>query len=281
MSNPVTAYQSIVDVGQSTVLQGDANAQTNTNMLQLNPGFLDSRGNRVRTRGTGLGYVRLFNGSGSTGYVGIGVRIPNDLWTAGQWVDATTTFTDDTLAAQDRLATDFPLETLTINDGFLISSDVQFNAVLIDVITASNLAAGDPVRAARYSNAAGTGWAALTTVAHTAATVEYAAATETVIVWDVPLDWGRHVSGLGTNTPLNRYLVNVRATTTPDTTAGVATALSIYRIYFLESIATATAKTVDFTGAEARLPYGDGVVGFFAVASAGNRVTALLRPRST
>ena len=277
--NPISTYESIIDITNPTILQGDGNAQTNTNILWTPPNNRVGTGTQ-RSEGMAVGYFSLLNRSGGAAYVGLGVRIPNHLWQAGQWVDATTTYTDDTTDAQDAGGTDFALETLTVNDGFMIASRVQFNAILIDIATASNLAAGAPVRAAQYSNSAGTGWAALTTILHTAAAAEYSTTTETVIAWDVPTDWGLHVSGLGTGTPVGQYLVNVRATTTPDTTAGVAHAISIYRIYFLESIANNATKEINFGPAEAWMLNGDALVSFFGVASASNRVTALVRPRS-
>ena len=277
---PISTYESLIDVASPNILQGDANAQTNTALLWTAPSGRAS-GTSQRIEGVAVGFYSLLNRSGGAAYVGLGVRIPNHLWEAGQWVDATTTYTDDTVAAQDRTAADFPLETLTASDGFMIASRVPFNAILIDVSTASNLAgAPDPVRAARYSNAAGTGWSALTTILHTAASVEYSTSAETVIAWDVPTDWGVHVSGLGTGTPITRYLINVRATTAPDTTAGVATAISLYRIYFLESIANNATKEMNFSPAEAWMPYGDGLTAFFSVANASNRVTTLVRTRS-
>ena len=227
-----------------------------------------------------LSYVSLLNRSGGAASVGIGVRIPNHLWVAGQWVNATTTFTDDTVDAQDTGSADFALETLTINDGYIVASRVPFNAILLDIGTASNLAAGDPVRAARYTNTATT-WAALTTVVLTGAAAEYSTTVETVVAWDLPTDWVvTSLNGPGTGIPADVYAINVRATTTPDTTAGVANSMSIYRIYFIESIANNATKEINLNPAEAWMPHGDALVGFFSVANASNKVTALVRPRS-
>lgn len=274
--NPIACYESIIDVATPVILQGDDNAQTNTNLLWTPP---SGSTNSQRIEGAALSYVSLLNRSGGAAYVGIGVRIPNHYWSAGQWVDATTTYTDDTVDAQDTGSADFPLETLTVNDGFTIVSRVKFNAVLLDIGTAS-VDAVSVARAARYSNAAGTGYSALTTVLHTAAAVNYSTTVETVIAWDLPTDWGVSVSGLGTGIPVGQYIVNVRATDVPGTTAGVANSLSIYRIYFLESIANNATKELNFGPAEAWMPNGDGLVAFFSVANAANKVTTLVRPRS-
>lgn len=275
--NPIACYESIIDEATPVILQGDGNSQTNTNLLWVPPAGSRSAGTQ-RIEGCALGYYSLLNRSGGAAYVGIGVRIPNHYWTAGQWVDATTTYTDDIVDAQDVGTSDFALETTTVNDGFTIASRVQFNAVLIDIGTAS-IDAVSVARAARYSDSAGTAYAALTTILHTAAAVNYSTTAETVIAWDVPTDWGVSVSGLGTGIPVGQYIINVRATDAP-TTAGIANSLSLYRIYFLESIANNATKEANFSPSEAWLPNGDGLVAFFSVANSANRVTTLVRPRS-
>ena len=276
--NPITSYESIVDVATPVILQGDGNAQTDTNLLWTPPTGTRSAGTQF-SEGMALGYISLLNRSGGAAYVGIGVRIPNHYWSAGQWVDATTTYTDDTVDAQDTGSADFALETTTASDGFTIASTVKFNAVLIDIGTAS-VDAVSVARAARYSDSAGTAYAALTTILHTAAAVNYSTTTETVIAWDVPTDWGVSVSGLGTGIPIGQYIVNVRATDAPGTTAGVANSLSLYRIYFLESIANNATKEINFSPSEARMLNGNGLAAFFSVANASNKVTALVRLRS-
>ena len=279
--NPISVYESFIDFVQPTILQGDGNSQTATNILKLNPlqgGGSNSGVTSVRSEGMALGYFRLTNRAAGAANVGIGVRIPNHYWSAGQWVDATTTYTDDTTDAQDVGTSDFALETTTVNDGFMIASQVQFNAMLIDIGTAS-VDAVSVARAARYSNAAGTGWSTLTTLVHTAAAVNYSTSTETVIAWNVPTDWGVHVSGLGTGTPVGQYLVNVRATDAP-TTAGIANSITLYRIYFIESVSADASLELNLSPSELWMPYGDALVAFFATADAENSVRALVRPRS-
>ena len=275
--NPISCFESLIDVASPNIIQGDGNAQTQTALLWSAP-LGRASGTQQRVEGVAVGFYSLLNRSGGAAYVGLGVRIPNHYWIAGQWDDSGgPSYISDTADAQDRDADDFALETLTINDGFVVASRVSFNAILIDVTTASALAVGDPVRAARYSDSAGTGWSALTTILHTAAAVEYSTSAETVIAWDVPTDWGL-TTGL-VEIPNGYYAVNVRATTTPDTTAGLANSLSLYRFYFLESIANNATKEMNFSPAEAWMPYGDAVSSFFSTANASNRVTALLRPR--
>lgn len=281
--NPIAVYSSLIDVATPNRLRGNDNSQNDTAIPYLNPlsrGGSTSGGAGVqeRTEGIAIGYVSLLNRSGGAASVGIAGRIPNYYWKAGQWVDATTTFTDDTTDAQDAGGTDFPLETLTINDGYIVSSKIQFNAISIDVGTAS-VDAVSIARAARYSNAAGTGWSALTTIVFDGAALNLATG-EALIVWDLPTDWGVHVSGLGTNTPVGEYLINVRTTDAANTTAAVADNMSIYRVYYLESIANNATKEINFAPAEAWMPNVDALIPFFSVANASNKFTALVRPRS-
>lgn len=282
--NPIATYTSLIDLGMPNILRGNDNSQNDTALPYLNPlsrGGSTSGGTagvQERTEGIAIGYVSLLNRSGGAAVVGLGGRLPNYMWQAGQWVDATTTYTDDTTDAQSAAGTDFPLETLTINDGYIIASRVPFNAISIDVGTAS-VDAVSIARAARYSNSAGTGWNALTTLFFSGSATNLATG-EAVIAWETPTDWGVHVSGLGTNTPVGRYLINVRTTDAANTTAAVADNLSIYRLYFLESIANNATKEINFAPAEAWLPNVDALVAFFSVANASNKLTALVRPRS-
>src|SRR3989304_5399399 len=52
--------------------------------------------------------------------------LPDTMWEAGQWVDATTIYTADTDDAQSAVTNDFPLETLTNSDGHIIGANVPF-----------------------------------------------------------------------------------------------------------------------------------------------------------
>lgn len=237
----------------------------------------------TRHGGIRIGMASLHNRSGAVAKVAIGGRIPGYLWVAGQWTDATTTYTDDTEDAQDVGTADFPLETTTASDGYIIGCRIPFNAISIDVGTAS-VDAGTVARALRYN--VGDSWAtAPANLYHQDhAATHYAAttttATESCIVWDPWVDWTPSVTdgGLGVNLKKGYYYINVRATDEPTTTAGVADALSIYRLYFgLEALADNGVYEASLVG-ELKLPVEcDAVVAFFSTADAGNRVLCQVR----
>jgi len=288
--NPIIGFTA-VEVGYPYRLRGPGNSQNNEGLI-YRPRAIGTQ----RIPGIELGFFSMQNRAGSTqAAVGLGVRLPNRLWIAGQWVDATTTFTDDTVAAQDDTATDFPLETTTASDGFVVASPVPFNALSIDVGTAS-VDAVSVARAVRYTNAAGSGWTdfanlfiqdgAATNLPATATTV----ANEYIIAWAPPTDWGRTQAAGLNGIPGGRYAINVRATDAP-TTAAVADAMSVYRLFFMTEVLLDNAVFVEDFGAKSVVMaldpntpgegiYGDALVALFNVASMGNRVTALVRGTS-
>jgi len=271
---PITCYSSLIDVGYPNRLRGANNQQNDTALLYLNPGVTGPGQLIQRARGLAVPYFRLYAAGAYT--VGIGVRIPNDLWFAGAWVNATTTYTDDTEDAQDAGANDFPLETLTNNDGYIVLSKVKFSVVSLDVGTAS-VDATDPARAARYSS--GGTWAALTTLVLDGEATEYSTG-EQLLVFAPPADWEVTTGAEGTGIPAGYYALNVRATTAPDGTAGVADSLSVYMVYFLQTLTAAGSVEYNLAPVEMWMPHGDALVALFSTANAANRVTALVRPRS-
>lgn len=283
--NPITSYHTI-DVAYPYRLRGPGNQQNNTDLLWALPTSRDGGTGTPYLQSLGLGYFGIHNRSGGSIIAGVGVRIPNGLWIAGQWVDiAGTPFTDDTADAQDIGATDFALETTTNDDGFVVASRVPFNAISIDIGTAS-AGAGDPVRAVRYSNTAGDGWTnfanlliqdgAAADLALTGTTI----ANEALIVWNVPLDWGQiQAAGLSGITG-GYYAINVRATTAPVTTAAVADSLSIYRIYFLvEDLIDNKLYEWGTNDVEWHMPNGDALVALFSTANNQNMVRVAARVR--
>ena len=234
----------------------------------------------------------------SVGSYGLGVRIPNEYWVAGQWVTATTTYTDDTTDAQDAGTTDFALETLTNNDGHIIWSQYPFNAVSYDIGTASVAGAGY-AHVFEHTDEEGDGWVTMAAnnfhvndfgtagIPVTGTTV----ANEALLVFDVPTRWGRATSALaGTGMRPGYYGLRVTASDAPDT-AAVADSLSIYRLYFLtEAVADNGTLSQDFGCKDfpmavdtlpGRTPemYGDALVALFETADEGNRITALVRGR--
>lgn len=231
-----------------------------------------------------LAYAALHNRTGAAAFVGIGVRLPITDWTAGQWVDATTTYTADTTDAQDRTgAGDFPLETTTNSDGFCVFANTPFSCLAIDVSTAS-VGAG-VVRAARYS-AAGA-WKDLpnftTTLPQTAG--QNYAIQEHVALWVPPADWVVTTGAEGTGVPVGKYGFQVRATTAP-TTAGLADSLTVHRLYWMtEGVADNAVAEVALGGMYAPLELAGEAMTAVIVNAAGtaptmgSRITALARTR--
>jgi len=289
--NPIACYTRVDGSAGATIL---GNGQTTDNRLWRGPRHTvvdpNTQGQQAKTsivmdsEGFGLGYFTAQNRSGGTVIFGIGGRLANNLWRAGQWVDATPLYTDDTTDAQDVGGTDFPLETTTIDDGMVILSRVPFNAISIDVGTTS-VHAGGVVRVARHSNAAGTGWTNLTTAdmfVFSASAAAYTAGTESLIIFAKPtpdIVWGR-TSGMAGSVPDGYYAINVRATDAAETTAGVADTLGVYDLGFLiENVTDNSNVTWDGAGNEMFFPGSDGLVAMFGTGNSGNRVTALVRPR--
>jgi len=295
--NPIANY-TLVDVSAGATILG--NGQTTDNRIWrgiqhtvVDPNTQGDSGRVARTsilqdsEGLAIGMFTAQNRSAATVIFGIGGRIANNLWKAGQWVDATTTYTDDTTDAQDAGATDFALETTTVNDGIVILSQVPFNAISIDVGTTS-VHAGGVTRVARHSDAAGTGWTNLTTadmLLFTSAAIAYTSGTPSHTIFAMPppgLVWGKTTDSgaIGTGIPGGYYALNIRATDAAETTAGVADTIGIYNLAFLqEGVTDNSFVSWDGGGAEIWIPGADGLVAMFGTANSGNRVTALVRSR--
>lgn len=258
------------------------NQQTDAGLLWCNGSWRDHNGQYLKFEGVSCAGFSIQNNSGSATVVGFGYRIPNRLWIAGQWdaSEAATEFVDDTAAAQDTTAGDFALETTTNNDGYVVASRVPFNAVSINVTTAS-VDATDPVRAVRYSNTAGSGWTAITigdlvVSDGISAAGEYAAG-ENLLVFSRPLTWGR--TAALSNIPSGYYAINVQATTAPDTTAALAGSLELWNFPYLKK-AVADGSTLEFVPSEPFLfEHADAVGALIGVADEDNLVFAMLRNR--
>jgi hypothetical protein len=160
------------------------------------------------------------------GFVGIGARTHKSQWKFGKWVDSTSTYTDQTTAAQEiATSNDVTLETLTNNDGFVIASQHLFN--LIDIY-ASTASVGAGVRVLEYTKADGT-WGSITNayvMPPSAAEWLITGSHENLIAFEPPMDWAKAVAAHGTNVPLDHFCIRVRATTAPST-AGLARSITI------------------------------------------------------
>lgn len=212
------------------------------------------------------------NRSGSTAVVGVGGRYPVDLWKAGQWVNATTTYTDDTIDAQDAGAGDVALTTLTINNGIIILCKVPFNIVSVMVGTA---ATGDAVYDLAYSIAGGT-W---TTLTNPYVAPSFAATGEQLIWFEEPTDWAVTVAGHATGIDTGYYAIRVRATTPPSAVAGLGDLMTVGKMFFsTESVTDNIILGIDNNIGELYLPpQCDAICAAISVANPQNRVTLKYR----
>lgn len=271
-----------VDATQSFKLRG-TNQQTDTGLLYTPPSILQHAvGATPQSRTTALleglelGYAALHPrwGSGTTGTVGIGARLPNRLWIAGQWTLGV--FVDDTTDAQDAGTSDFALESNIGSEGYVIACREKFNALSINVGTAST--GGVPVRAVSYTNATGDGWTTMSNLFVQDGAGAHYAAGEQLLVFSPPAEWGKTQSGGLSSIPEGYYAIRVLGSTPPSMAVGLATAIEVFRLLLCtEGVAdNASWEAVPARGTH-RLPFGNGLAALFETANAGNRVTAQVR----
>ena len=224
----------------------------------------------------------LTNNSGSSVVLGVGSRKAKHRWKAGQWTSATTTYNDDTTDAQSGTATDFPMETLTVNDGMCIFCQDKFNLISFLVATAS--VGASVVRDFAYSKAGA--WSIFTianlVIVPPSTAGQQWTVGENLAMWNVFPDWDLTTGAEGTNVPPGYYGVRFRATTVP-TTAGVSTSMSLHLMtFFQEAVATATRVALIAPGNESGSSLGPGdaaSVVFSVLGSNKNRIEAEVRAR--
>lgn len=225
----------------------------------------------------------LYNKSGSNAYLGIGGRLPIDLWSFGRWDDSEAAagipFIDDTTDAQDAGTGDVPLDTVgTNNDGFVIGCDVPFNVASLQISQAS---ATGTVWDVAYSALDSSGLGTWTTLTSLYVAPGWSSTGEHLLWFEPPTNWvkvsaasavaGRH----GASVP-QRYCVRVRATTGPDTTAGTASLVTLGRVFYTSRVATEN----PLFAAENELPLPaqcDAIAACFSVGNQANRAQVLYR----
>jgi hypothetical protein len=153
-----------------------------------------------------IGACRLVNHSGGPTYAGIGVRLANTAWVAGQ-ITSAGAFTANTAAAQDSVADDFLLyqHALADGNGFLVGATEPFNCASLVTTTGGNQTT--PALLLEYWN--GSAWADLTPFVLYADAL-LGATGEKLILWMPPPLWS--VGGSGTNVPATLYNLRVRHT---------------------------------------------------------------------
>jgi len=228
-----------------------------------------------------LAYWSMQNRSGGVNTLGIGGRFRLKDWVFGTWTHATTTFVDDTANAQDVNLSTVPLDTTTINDGFIIGCKDPFNVLSILVDTAGTGTV--PTYAVEYNRA--DGWASVATVLADIYVPPPAAAhfleEETLIWWDAPPDWVKGSAGalLGTGLPSGMFFIRVRATTPPGTAATLAASMSVAVTPF---VAEGVVDDGMLEGNIGVVPYPlpdrcEGLVTVWSVPATGNHMTAIVR----
>ena len=218
--------------------------------------------------------VSIHNRAGDSAACGVAVRLPIDLWTAGQWVDATTTYTDDTTDAQDAGA-DFALGTTTDDDGFCVFCAVPFN--VLSVIVSTAVAGGTVTTTLEYTQAGGT-WAAITN----AFSAPVLTATGEALIWFAPpQDWAVSEAGHGTGVPLGQYGIRVTSASGSLSAGGVATLMVLgYSLYPTEGIADNNVALVTNEGETPMLPQGDALCAVISEANPQNRADVKYRMRA-
>src|SRR5438552_2571287 len=70
-------------------------------------------------------YFRMQYRGASTAAIAMIALLKDTAWELRQWIDATTSAaTDKTAQAQEGTTNDVPLETTTVNDGFIVGADI-------------------------------------------------------------------------------------------------------------------------------------------------------------
>lgn len=218
-----------------------------------------------------IGEFNLHNRSGGSAYLGIGGRLPVDMWTAGQLV-AGGTYTDDVTDAQDAGTSDFALTTTTNNDGFAIFGLVPFSIISILVGTAAS--GGSPAWDLAYTLADGT-WG---TISNAYVAPLFTATGEQLIWFEPPTDWAPSVAGHGTGVPVGSYGIRCRATTAPNAVAGLATSLVVGRMMLTTEGVDDNAVLNNIGGVEIPLPpQCDAICAAISTANSQNRASVSWR----
>lgn len=208
------------------------------------------------------------NRSGGAIIAGLGFKISDTRWSAGQWDDSgNPEFIDDTTDAQDSGADDFALTTLTDDDGFAVQSLDKFGIVGVTVTTAAN----DGTFAYTYWN--GSSYATLTLIE----TPDWTSTGEKTIAFAPPVDWAVN-SGQAVTDGLTAgyYSIRVIATTAPTVTAALASLLWVARLYdYKEDVSDNAVLNIIPEDANRGivLQGGESIVPYFGTANANNSIS--------
>lgn len=215
--------------------------------------------------------MTLNNRSTAAMKMGVGFKIANARWLAGQWVQASTPkITDGTTDAQSTATGDFGLFTTTNNGGFVIQALDKFGIVGLSVSTAAS--GGSPVYEYMYWN--GSAYATLTLVE----TPSWSSTGEKTIAFVPPIDWatnsGTAVSSDGLTT--GYYSIRVRATTASSSAGGTASIAWVAKLYDFKANVSDTAVLNAIPEDSDRgivLQGGESIIPYFETAHADNSVS--------
>ncbi len=221
-----------------------------------------------------LGTAILVNESGNSGVtMGLTRLLPDSQWIAGQWVNATTTFTADTTDAQDAGVDDFALFTTTANSGFMVQCAEPFDMLSVDVTTAVVGAGIIPIYSYWGTPLIGTGTTAFCNVAVDNGPT-WTTTGEKVVNLSLPVN---HMVALAagdfTGARPGWYAVLVRAQTAPATSGGSAARIYVgKKLYQQQGVADSGAVNPNPAGSPgSRLIRGGVALGsFFSSAHSDN-----------
>lgn len=188
-------------------------------------------------------YARAQNRFTAAAAMAVVALMKDIAWEAGQWVNATTTYTVDTTDAQSAGTNDVALETLTAQDGFLVGADMPFGALSLDITTAG---VGNTTHVIEYWNGV---WVAIPAIGMLSDIARAAvwSTGENLVLFDPPADWIK--GGSGTNVNQNRYNLRIRCTTVAAGTAALARRIYVGVVLLSEDQIGINASIERFSGA--------------------------------
>lgn len=270
----------VINVTHPDILRQAGQHQTDVGLLWLAPRMRTwgnlVLGSDIQIGGGRIHTFNLSNRSAGAAAIGIGFRWQNKFWQAGSLTAADVYARDANL--QDNVAV--TIGVLGANqDAFCVMSNRKFSWVSANFTTAEtdNDAGGEITHTVQYSNAAGAGWTNVAAASTYIDEYTLGAGNEWTIaprnfVWEPPTDWGLS-NGLSATIPDGMYVLAFRtAGREALDVAPIVTGVEIGSLLAVDQVAA----NGNFNGSDLQYDdmYGDGLVAFFSVADAGNRVYA-------
>ena len=274
----------IVNVTHPVILRAAGQHQTETGLLWVPPKLrqwrMDVPGTLTQHTNMGGGRIMRFelhNRTAGAANVGIGFRWQDQYWKGGL-LTAADVWTDNTTAYQAPTAV--AVETAgAVQTGFCVMSTKPFSWVSVNFTTAEtdNDAGAEITHTTQYSNAAGTGWTEVDALSVLTDNFTGAAGTEWGVaaanfVWEPPTDWGKSAA-LSATIPDGYYVLAFRVVgREANDVAAAVTGVEMGSMLTLEGLATLNVYANEDIAFDD--PWADGLVAYFSVADAGNRVYA-------